>query len=75
MKSAWFKRGGWFCRPASLPGIIITVAVLAFCVQVFLAVDRKSHSTSDTLSGVFPFWTGSFLRFDWIAGRTSGRSD
>jgi hypothetical protein len=26
-----------------------------FCVQVFVAVDRQSHSVSDTLYGVFPY--------------------
>ena len=70
MKTTWFKRCGWFYLPASLPGIVITLAALAFCVQVFLAVDRKSHSVSDTLYGVFPFFASAFLLFDWLAGRT-----
>jgi hypothetical protein len=70
VKNAWFKRAGWIYLPVSLPGSVITVAALAFCVQVFLAVDRKSHSVSDTLYGVFPFFAGAFLLFDWIASRT-----
>ncbi len=56
MKTIWFKRLGWFYLPVSLPGLVITVAALAFCAQVFLAVDRKSHSVSDTLYGVFHFF-------------------
>jgi hypothetical protein len=72
MKTVWFKRVGWFYLPNSVPGIIIALAALAFCVQVFLAVDHRSHSVSDTLYGVFPFFTCAFLMFDWIAGRTSG---
>jgi hypothetical protein len=75
MKTQWFKRLGWFSLPVSLPGAIITLAALAFCVQVFVAVDRHSHSASDTLYGVFPFFTSAFLLFDWIAGRTSRQSD
>jgi hypothetical protein len=71
MKNVWFKRVGWVYLPVSAPGGIITLAVLAFCAQVFLAVDRHSHSVSDTLYGVFPFFASSFLLFDWIAGRTS----
>jgi hypothetical protein len=71
MNSAWFKRLGWFYLPVSVPGAIIALAVLAFCVQVFLAVDHKSHSVSDTLYGVFPFFACAFLLFDWIAERTS----
>lgn len=71
MKNAWFKRFGWFYLPVSVPGTLITMMALTFCVQVFLAVDRHSHSVSDTLYGVFPFFSCAFLLFDWIAGRTS----
>jgi hypothetical protein len=75
MKTQWFKRLGWFYIPVSLPGGVITLAALAFCVQVFIAVDRHSHSASDTLYGVFPFFACAFLLFDWIAGRTSHQPD
>jgi hypothetical protein len=74
MKTQWFKRLGWFYVPVSPPGVVITLAALAFCAQVFLAVDRKSHSVNDLLYDVFPFFTGTFLLFDWIAGRTSDKN-
>jgi len=70
MKTAWFKRVGWFYLPVSLPGGVITLASLAFCAQVFMAVGRHSHSASDTLYGVFPFFACAFLLLDWIAGKT-----
>jgi len=73
VKNVWFKRAGWIYVPISVPGAIITLAALAFCVQVFLAVDYKSHSVSDTLYGVFPFFACVFLLFDWLAGRTSDK--
>jgi hypothetical protein len=73
MKKPWFKQIGWFHLPVSVSGAMITLAALAFCVQVFLAVDRHSHSVSDTLYGVFPFFACAFLLFDWIAGRTSDK--
>jgi hypothetical protein len=73
MKTNWFKRIGWIHLPVSVPGAVITLAALAFCVQVFLAIDRHSHSASDTLYGVFPFFASAFLLFDWIATRTSGK--
>jgi len=73
MKNVWFKRVGWVHLPVSVPGAVITLAALAFCVQVFLAIDHKSHSVSDTLYGVFPFFACVFLLFDWIAGRTGGK--
>ena len=75
MKTQWFKRLGWFYLPVSLPGGVITLAALAFCVQVFIAVDRHSHSASDTLYGIFPFFASAFLLFDWIALRTSRKQD
>lgn len=71
MRLKWFEQWTWFYLPASLPGAIIFLAVLAFCVQVFLAIDRKSHSVSDTLYGVFPSFTCAFLLLDWIGARTS----
>ena len=73
MKTRWFKRLGWFYVPVSLPGIIISLAALAFCAQVFVLIDHKSHSVSDTFYGIFPFFAGTFLLFDWIAGRTSNK--
>ena len=74
MNTVWFKRVGWFYLPVSVTGIIIALAALAFCVQVFLAVDRHSHSVSDTLYGIFPFFACAFLLFDWIAARTSDKN-
>jgi len=74
MKAQWFKRVGWFYVPVSAPGAVVTLMALAFCIQVFVAVDHKSHSVSDTFYGVFPFFVCVFLLFDWIARRTSKRS-
>ena len=71
MRLKWFKQWGWLYLPASVPGGFICLAMAGFCLQVFLAVDRKSHSVSDTLYGVFPFFTCAFLLFDWIGARTS----
>ena len=72
MKQAWFKRFGWFYLPVSAPGTLVSLAAVGFCVNVFLAIDRHSHSVSDTLYGVFPFFACVFLLVDWIA-RSTGR--
>jgi hypothetical protein len=69
----WFKRIGWIYVPVSIPGAVIFLAVAIFCATVFLAVDRHSHSVSDTLYGIFPFFACAFLLLDWIGGRTSGK--
>jgi hypothetical protein len=68
----WFKRVGWFYRPASWQGVTIIILALGFCVQVFLAIDRHSHSVSDTLYGVFPYFTCCFLLLNWVAANTDG---
>jgi hypothetical protein len=75
MKTQWFKQLGWFFFPISLPGMVITLGALAFCAQVFWAIDRQSHSVSDTLYGVFPFFVCTFLLLDWVAVRTSNGAD
>jgi hypothetical protein len=71
MNNSWFKRLGWFYRPVSWQGVVLVVLSLFFCGQVFLAVDRHSHSASDTLYGVFPYFACCFLLLNWIASNTS----
>lgn len=71
MTLKWFKQWLWFYVPASVPGVVISLALAGFCVEAFLAIDRHSHSVSDTLYNLFPFFTCAFLLFDWIGARTS----
>jgi len=40
---------------------LVAVLILVFCAQVFMFVDRTSHSVSDTLYGVFPYVVPSFI--------------
>jgi drug/metabolite transporter (DMT)-like permease len=74
MKRTWFRRFGWFHIPVSVPGSVLCLLAAVFCAQVFVVVDRHSHSVSDTLYGVFPFFASAFLLLDWVAGRTTERS-
>jgi hypothetical protein len=71
MKIGWFKRWGWFYIPSSLPGAALLVMAAFFCIQVFLAIDRHSHSVSDTLYGIFPYFGCCFLLLNWVASNTS----
>lgn len=73
MSHRWFRPWGWLFRPVSVAGWVALLLTLAFCVQVFLAVDRHSHSASDTFYGVFPYLVCSFLLLDWLASRTRGK--
>ncbi len=74
MKRQWFKCCGWFYLPTSVPGWTLTLLAALFCLQVFVAIDRHSHSATDTLFGIFPFFACTFLLLDWIARRTSSES-
>ena len=71
MRQRWFRPLGWIYYPVSWQGTLLVLLVLAFCVQVFLAVDYRSHSVSDTLYGIFPYVVPSFLVLLWIASKTS----
>lgn len=74
MGHMWFKPLGWVYRPVSWQGIAAVLVAIALCVQVFIAIDRHSHSVSDTLYGVFPYYAAVFLLLDWLASRTSAGS-
>lgn len=73
MNENWFRRVGWLYVPVSVIGVVLWVLAALFCATVFMAVDRHSHSASDTLYGIFPFFVCTFLLLDWIGSRTSGR--
>jgi hypothetical protein len=74
MKCNWFREWGWIYLPTSWQGWTGLLLTMAFCVQVFLAVDRHSHSASDTLYGIFPYVVPAFGILGWVASRTSGKA-
>jgi hypothetical protein len=49
MNLPWFKRKGIFFAPASIIGWLIFAAAIAYAVYVFIDIDSKSNSVSDTL--------------------------
>jgi hypothetical protein len=71
MKSSWFKKAGWIFIPNSAQGILITILFLAFCIHIFIFVDSRAHSVSDTFYGIFPFVVPAFLLYIWIASEKS----
>jgi hypothetical protein len=73
MNAAWFKPFGWIYRPVSWQGWSALALTLAFCLQVFRAIDRHSHSASDTLYGVFPYFVCAAGLLNWIASKTAPR--
>ena len=71
MARAWFVPWGWIHRPASWPGYLAVLLTATFCVQVFIAIDRHSHSASDTLYGIFPCVVPVLILLEWLASKTS----
>lgn len=71
----WFRPAGILFLPVSVVGWLFTGLAVGFCAQVFLFVDARSHSVSDTLYGVFPFWAPALLGLAWIADRSGGRRE
>ncbi|HEY4053993.1 MAG TPA: hypothetical protein VGL74_09625 [Terriglobales bacterium] len=76
VKRLWFRTWGWIYRPVSWQGSLLCALTLIFCVQVFLAIDRHSHSASDTLYGISPYFyfVSALGLLGWIASHTSSRA-
>ncbi|MFA5971744.1 MAG: hypothetical protein WC780_05295 [Lentimicrobiaceae bacterium] len=49
MNLPWFKRIGILFVPTSLTGWIIAISAVAYAVYIFIDIDSRSHSVSDTL--------------------------
>lgn len=49
MKLNWFIRKGIFFLPASIVGWVILATTAVYAVYVFMDIDSRSHSASDTL--------------------------
>ncbi|GAC1658111.1 MAG: hypothetical protein NVS4B3_25240 [Gemmatimonadaceae bacterium] len=72
MARSWFKAWGWVYRPVAWPGGVLVALSAVFCFQVFVAVDRRSHSVSDTLYGIFPYVVPCLMLLHWIGSKTAG---
>lgn len=71
IKQSWFKKFGIVYLPISIIGYLFYLLTVLFCVTVFMAIDRNSHSVSDTLYGIFPDFVSAFTVLFWIASNTS----
>ena len=72
MTQVWFVPLGWLHRPVTLAGWLITLAAIAYMLQVFLAINTHAHSVTDLLYAIYPHWGVTLLGWDWIA-RRAGR--
>lgn len=74
-KPYWFKPARfwkWFAAyyPVSWQGWVVTIIFLAIAVKIFIAVDSRSHSASDTIIGIAPWLIAVGLALDLITFRT-----
>jgi hypothetical protein len=53
------------------PGWLAVLLTAVFCEQVFVAVDRHSHSVSDTFYGIFPYVLPALGILGWVASKTT----
>ncbi|MEO7364180.1 MAG: hypothetical protein ABIV43_01585 [Candidatus Saccharimonadales bacterium] len=61
-------------KPVTLIGFAVYVLALIFLATVVVAIDRDSHSVSDTVYGAFPYFASTFLLVEWIASKTCEKS-
>lgn len=62
-------------RTVTMLGWLVTIAAFVFMAQVFWAIDRRSHSVTDTFYAVYPFWGVTLLLWDRLARGLSGRHE
>jgi hypothetical protein len=68
-RDRFYRQGGMLMQAK---GVGLTMLGAVFCAQVFVAVDRHSHSVSDTLYGIFPYFVPCLVLLHWVASKTSG---
>ena len=71
MKTHWFAKKGWFYVPVSPIGWLILIFTNILIIHDFMAVDRHSHSVSDTYYGFLPYGAAYFFGYCWIASNTA----
>ena len=70
-RTIWFRELGLLYVPTSVFGWVLSVLTLAFCAHIFVFVDSRSHSVTDTLYGIFAYVAPALLALYVCAMRTS----
>ncbi len=74
MKPQWFKRKGIFFIPKSLIGWAIMLIGIIYAIYIFIDIDSRSHSASDTLRPFFLYLLLIGSVYTLIAFLTSSES-
>jgi hypothetical protein len=72
MEKLFFKKQGLLYIPVHMAGWLLILISVAACLWFFIAIDRNSHSASDSLIHFFVYATAVAFWFKWIADATSG---
>jgi hypothetical protein len=67
MQFNWFRRSGILFLPKSVIGWIILLGCLCLAVYLFIQIDSRSHSASDTLRPFFIYLFLILLFYSFIA--------
>lgn len=59
----WIGRVTW-------AGWLAIIVAAAFCGHIFVFAGRHTHSLSDLLYSLFPYWVPTFLLAAWIVEKT-----
>src|SRR4051812_45709956 len=70
MQRAWSEKFGWIYLTVSIAGWVVFLITMGLFIRVFMVVDRKSHSASDTLIGVVPYAALFLIIAGWVAPDT-----
>ena len=60
MNLPWFNRNGIIYVPRNFMGWLLLIAAIAYSIYLFIDIDSRSHSVSDTLR---PFFINLILIF------------
>ena len=71
MKPQWFKRKGILFIPKGIIGWAILLTAIIYAIYVFMDIDSRSHSASDTLRPFFIYLLLIGLTYTLIAFFTS----
>ena len=71
MNNQWFKKSAWVYLPVSWQGFAVSLFALGLCTWFFIAIDRNSHSVSDTLINFFIYFSAIIFWWKWVAEKTS----
>jgi hypothetical protein len=75
LKPIWFRKIGWFYRPASATGWALTAIAVALSVYAFHLIEHRLHSPRHALLYLLPYSASLFVLLWRTAAKTSPRDN